>query len=136
MTGNQMLVPLGREKAVMLSVSIGAVFDFVLNFFVIPKMGAAGAALSTLLTEFWFGGTDILFKGPSRQSHTRSKGIAHYLSAAVSTGAGIVIQHYMGVSNSFYGLSSVRFRSLEFICSASDLRKSSLRKALRLHLKS
>ena len=52
MTGNQMLVPLGREKAVMLSVSIGAVFDFVLNFFVIPKMGAAGAALSTLLTEF------------------------------------------------------------------------------------
>ena len=29
MTGNQMLVPLGREKAVMLSVIIGAVLDFV-----------------------------------------------------------------------------------------------------------
>lgn len=36
----------------MLSVIIGAVLDFVLNLFVIPKMGAAGAALSTLLAEF------------------------------------------------------------------------------------
>lgn len=52
MTGNQMLVPLGRERAVMVSVIVGAVLDFLLNLVVIPYMGAAGAALSTLAAEF------------------------------------------------------------------------------------
>ena len=52
MTGNQMLVPLGRERAVMVSVICGAVVDFGLNWLFIPKWGAAGAAAATLIAEF------------------------------------------------------------------------------------
>ena len=117
MTGNQMLVPLGREKAVMLSVSIGAVFDFVLNFFVIPKMGAAGAALSTLLTEFLVLVVQTFFLKDHLGKVIRGvKALPILLSAAVSTGAGIVIQHYMGVSNSLrLVIGAVSFFGIYFV---------------------
>lgn len=49
--GLEILVPHGRERAVLLSVSIGAAVDFVLNLVLIPGMGAAGAALATLVAE-------------------------------------------------------------------------------------
>lgn len=52
LTGNQMLVPLGRERVVMTSVICGALVDFGLNWLFIPKWGAAGAAAATLVTEF------------------------------------------------------------------------------------
>ncbi|MDO4154768.1 MAG: flippase [Clostridia bacterium] len=51
LTGNQILVPLGREKAVMVSVICGAVIDFGLNWIFIPKWGAAGAAAATMIAE-------------------------------------------------------------------------------------
>lgn len=51
LTGNQILVPLGREKAVMASVICGAVIDFGLNWIFIPKWGAAGAAAATMIAE-------------------------------------------------------------------------------------
>lgn len=52
LTGNQMLVPLGRERVVMTSVICGALVDFGLNWLFIPKWGAAGAAAATLVAEF------------------------------------------------------------------------------------
>lgn len=52
LTGNQMLVPLGRERVVMTSVICGALVDFGLNWMFIPKWGAAGAAAATFVTEF------------------------------------------------------------------------------------
>ncbi len=50
-TGIQMLVPMGRENAVMVSVMCGAVVDFLLNLVFIPRYASAGAALSTLIAE-------------------------------------------------------------------------------------
>ena len=49
--GIQMLVPLGREKQVLLSEIIGAIIDMVLNVFLIPLYGALGAAIGTLVAE-------------------------------------------------------------------------------------
>lgn len=49
--GIQVLVPLGREKQVFVSVASGAVLDLVLNAFLIPYLGAAGAAIGTLCAE-------------------------------------------------------------------------------------
>lgn len=49
--GIQILTPIEEEKKVMISVIFGAVIDFVLNFLFIPKWGASGAALSTLIAE-------------------------------------------------------------------------------------
>lgn len=49
--GIQMMVPLGREKQVFRSEVWGAVIDFVINLFLIPGYGAAGAAIGTVVAE-------------------------------------------------------------------------------------
>lgn len=118
MTGNQMLVPLGREKAVMLSVIIGAVLDFVLNLFVIPKMGAAGAALSTLLAEFIVLVVQIFFlKDHLGKVIHGVKTSPIFLSAVISTCAEIAIQHYMSVTNVFLRLviGAISFFGIYFV---------------------
>ena len=51
-TGIQALIPLGKEKSVLLSEIIGAVIDFVINLILIPRYAAAGAAIGTLIAEF------------------------------------------------------------------------------------
>lgn len=50
--GMQILVPLGREKIVFLSVLGGAISDFVINMIFIPQQGALGAAIGTVIAEF------------------------------------------------------------------------------------
>lgn len=49
--GLQMLVPLGKEKYVLYSEVAGAIVDLVLNWILIPKWGATGAAVGTLVAE-------------------------------------------------------------------------------------
>ncbi|MBO7690887.1 MAG: flippase [Clostridia bacterium] len=50
--GIQILVPLGKERAVLHSEILGAVVDLVLNFILIPRYAASGAAIGTLVAEF------------------------------------------------------------------------------------
>lgn len=50
-TGIQVLVPLGREKAVLYSTIIGAVVDTIINALLIPTMQSTGAAIGTLVAE-------------------------------------------------------------------------------------
>lgn len=49
--GLQIMVPLGKEKIVLYSEIVGAFIDLVLNFIFIPKFGAIGAAIGTLVAE-------------------------------------------------------------------------------------
>ncbi|MBQ4381551.1 MAG: flippase [Oscillospiraceae bacterium] len=49
--GMQILTPLGRERAVMWSVTAGAAVDLAADLVLIPLLGAPGAALGTLLAE-------------------------------------------------------------------------------------
>ncbi|MBQ4375000.1 MAG: flippase [Erysipelotrichales bacterium] len=49
--GMEILVPLGREKDVLYSVSAGALTDLILNAFLIPKYASTGAAIGTLSAE-------------------------------------------------------------------------------------
>ena len=51
--GIQILYPQGHEKIVMFSTGIGAVINFVINLFLIPKYGHVGAAIATLVAEFF-----------------------------------------------------------------------------------
>ncbi len=50
-TGIQVLTPLGEERKVVISVAVGAIFDFLFNLILIPQYGADGAAFSTLMAE-------------------------------------------------------------------------------------
>ena len=49
--GIQILVPLGKERFVLYSEIAGAVVDLILNAILIPKLGATGAAIGTLVAE-------------------------------------------------------------------------------------
>lgn len=49
--GIQMLVPLGKEKVVLISEIAGAVIDLIINIILIPFIASAGAAIGTLLAE-------------------------------------------------------------------------------------
>lgn len=49
--GIQMLVPLGQERFVLYSEIAGAVVNVIVNAALIPSMGAAGAAIGTVLAE-------------------------------------------------------------------------------------
>lgn len=50
--GIQIMVPLGMEKQVLYSTICGAITDLILNIIYIPKYGAIGAAIGTLIAEF------------------------------------------------------------------------------------
>lgn len=50
--GIQVLTPINREFQLMISVIVGAVSDFFMNFFMIPRWGATGAALATMIAEY------------------------------------------------------------------------------------
>ena len=50
-TAWQMLIPLGREKITVIGALFGAIVDLIINLILIPKFGASGAAIGTLIAE-------------------------------------------------------------------------------------
>lgn len=50
--GMQLLVPLNRTKEFTISVTAGAVINFIFNLIFLKYLGAAGACLSTIIAEF------------------------------------------------------------------------------------
>ncbi|WP_017210830.1 flippase [Clostridium beijerinckii] len=50
-TGNQVLIPYGKDSAFMTAVVTGAVMNVVFNVILMPKFGCTGAAIATLLAE-------------------------------------------------------------------------------------
>ena len=50
-TGNQILIPNGGDKAFLIAVASGAGVDIILNIMFMPKMGAFGAAVATMIAE-------------------------------------------------------------------------------------
>lgn len=50
--GMQLLVPLNRTKQFTISVTSGAIINFVLNLVMIKNFGAIGACISTIIAEF------------------------------------------------------------------------------------
>lgn len=50
--GTQILMTMGEEKKLLISVTVGAIVNFVLNYNIIPRMQQNGAALSSVIAEF------------------------------------------------------------------------------------
>lgn len=48
----QYLIPANKDNEYILSAAVGAVFNFIANALMIPKIGAMGAAIATLLSEY------------------------------------------------------------------------------------
>lgn len=51
-TGMQVLVPTNREKYTTLSTAYGALVNLIVNALAIPRLGASGAAIGTVIAEF------------------------------------------------------------------------------------
>lgn len=49
--GTQILLPIGKEKKILLSVIVGAIINFTLNLILIPKLHENGAAIATVIAE-------------------------------------------------------------------------------------
>ena len=50
--GMQLLVPLNKTKEFTISVTLGAIVNFLLNLLILKKLGATGACISTIVAEF------------------------------------------------------------------------------------
>lgn len=50
-TGNQILIPLGKDSCFMKAVIAGSLVDLILNALLMPKYGSVGAAVATLIAE-------------------------------------------------------------------------------------
>lgn len=50
-TGMQYLIPVGKQNIFTVTVSLGAVVNLILNFFLIPRLYSIGAALSSVIAE-------------------------------------------------------------------------------------
>lgn len=51
MTNQQTLIPLGKEKLILISTCVGAITNFILNGLLIPRYAQNGAAVGTVLAE-------------------------------------------------------------------------------------
>ena len=59
--GTQYLLPTKRQKEYTISVVCGAIVNFILNFILISKYGAIGAAIGTVVAEFTVTSVQIFF---------------------------------------------------------------------------
>lgn len=59
--GLQVLVPLGKEKLLLISVLLGAVANFILNLSLIPTYHSQGAAIGTFFAELIVAASTIYF---------------------------------------------------------------------------
>ena len=86
--GIQILVPLGREKTVLYSEIAGAVTDMLLNWFLIPPLGAAGAAIGTVAAE----AVVLIYQYISLRNEVRAAfiGIEYHKIIVPAIAAGIV----------------------------------------------
>lgn len=49
--GVQIMIPMGKESKVLVSVCIGAIMDLIINILLIPEFSVSGAAIGTLVAE-------------------------------------------------------------------------------------
>ena len=106
LTGNQMLVPLGREKAVMVSVICGAVVDFGLNWVLIPNWGAAGAAAATMIAELLVLAVQLCFL--KREVLRVARGVKYrpiLMSVLGAAAVGFLCVRYLPISSYFWMLA-------------------------------
>ena len=102
--GIQVLTPINREFQLMISVVVGAVSDFVLNCFMIPKWGAAGAAFATMIAEYLVLATQ-LFLGHDvvGESLKHVRYVRYGATTAVALAPTIAVT-FLPVTNSFLRL--------------------------------
>ena len=58
--GIQLFMPMNKEKLTLISVIFGAISNFIVNLLLIPRYGALGAAIASVVAEFCVTATQII----------------------------------------------------------------------------
>ena len=116
--GIQVLTSLEKEKYVLYSVTVGAIVDFILNCFMIPRWGASGAALATAIAEFCVLGVQLIYTKDIIRPIIRKIRFFYYLAfTAISSGA-LLLCALLPLNNNILrlGISAISFFGAYALC--------------------
>lgn len=95
--GMQLLIPLNKTKEFTISVTAGAIINFVLNLVMIKKFGSFGACLSTIIAEFTVTAVQFYFIRDFIKPHKLIKLVLLFIPASVIMYIIVrIIGNYMG----------------------------------------
>ena len=116
-TGIQILVPEGKEKLLLISISAGALLNLILNAIWIPYWCATGAAISTTIAEALVLAVQIWFLRKRLKSIWKKISFRHLIVAMIpALGAGFAIFYLVDLQPIFRLLiSACAFFGLYFI---------------------
>lgn len=96
--GIQYLVPVGKNSKYTISIVAGAVVDFIINLFVIPKYGALGACLACVAAEFTVTFTQWLFVRKDLEIHALKSTVKVVIASALMGLVVVFIGEHMSSS--------------------------------------
>jgi len=82
-TGNQVLIPQGKDSCFMRAVVVGAGIDVVLNVALMPSLGCVGAAIATLFAELSQMSIQLYYAKADIQKNIQPKTIIKAFLAAI-----------------------------------------------------
>lgn len=116
--GNQLLIPLGKEKYFSRSVLIGVFINLILNILLIPKYGSLGAAIGTFITELW----NMIYMGYHVKEYSyyilkKSHLLKFVLAILFTVVISLIVNNFIANVNLFFKLSieSVLFFVLYYL---------------------
>lgn len=120
-TGLQILIPLMKEKQMMISYIIASMFDFILNLLIIPHWKASGAAFSTAFAELCVLIVQCCYLIPLLRSIIRRISfIKITVSLFISSGIIVIMRQliykYLHINNfSILFITAIAFFGVDFI---------------------
>lgn len=102
--GLQILVPIGKEKVVLVSEIIGAIIDLIINAMLIPRYASTGAAIGTLCAEVGVLVVQVVYLRGVVYQMIKSTEIMKILLALLGALAVIVGLHTINFSSDFIAL--------------------------------
>lgn len=94
--GIQMLIPMGKENAVMISTFAGAIVDLILNAIFIPFLGSSGAAIGTLVAEFVVLIVQMVYlKKDVKYLYSNQSYFKIIIALAISTVVVLAVKHFI-----------------------------------------
>ena len=109
-TGNQILIPMNREKYFMVAVTIGAVINLILDLLLMPNFGIIGASVATLFAELSQMMVQLHFSKEYLVSNISIKSLVNVIIATVvSTIPLIILNQLITITIPFYSLMLAGF---------------------------
>ena len=135
LVGIQMLVPLGKEKKLFVSVLCGALINVVANFALIPFLSSVGAAISMVLAEFTILLIQIYFLKKYMFLFMKVNYIKVILSSLISLGVVSIFRNFIFDNNFLLLLCSGSIFFIIYLITLLLLKERILIDVLKLELK-